>query len=244
MSSPNPNPSPTDPRDERVDVRLARALRSGRLPKELLVCGPAGTGKTFAILCLLHLLLAGYWYWPFTHNQPEEQLTNVRVIQIVRRTPAPLQTRAPKPLPAPRIATKAHSKIAPPRLSPHNGRVARRGAVTYEPQTPHPAVTATPAHVAKGCANPNAGPAVATAPDTPDIAAQARASGITGVVAIDVSLDPAGNVTDAKVARSIGNDGLDASALTMARNASYTPKYTACKGVASSYTFTVKFVAW
>ena len=92
--------------------------------------------------------------------------------------------------------------------------------------------------------NPNAGPAVATTPDTPDIAAQARASRITGIVAIDVSLDPAGNVTDAKVARSIGNDGLDASALTMARNASYTPKYTACKGVASTYTFTVKFVAW
>jgi TonB family protein len=197
-----------------------------------------------AISVLLHLLLAGYWYWPFTHNQPEEQLSNVRIVQITHRAPAPLQTRAPKPLPTPRIATKAHSKIAPPRIASHNGRNATRGAVTYAPQTPRPAVTATPAHVVKGCANPNAGPAVAATPDTPDIAAEARASRITGVVAIDVSLDPAGNVTDTKVARSIGNGGLDASALAMAQNASYTPKYTACKGVASTYTFTVKFIAW
>lgn len=197
-----------------------------------------------AISILLHLLLAAYWYWPYAHNQSEEQLSNVRIIQIARRTPAPLQTPAPKPVQTPRIATKAHSKIAPPQVISHSGPNATRGAVTYAPQTPHPVVTATPARTAAGCTNPNAGPAVSATPDTPDIAAAARASRITGVVAIDVSLDPAGNVTDAKIARSIGNDGLDASALTMARNASYTPKLTACKGVASTYTFTVKFVAW
>jgi len=196
-----------------------------------------------AISILLHLLLAGYWYWPFSHSQPEEQVTNVRVMQIVRRTPAPPQTPAPKPQPAPRFATKARSKISPPRISSHNGRNASRGAVTYAPQTPRPVATATPRAVA-GCANPNAAPAVAATPDAPDSAAAARASGVNGIAAIDVTLDPTGNVTGAKVARSTGNDGLDASALAMARNASYTPKYAACKGVASTYTFTVKFVAW
>ncbi|HET9393138.1 MAG TPA: TonB family protein [Candidatus Rubrimentiphilum sp.] len=196
-----------------------------------------------AISLLLHLLLAGYWYWP-SHTESEAQLSNVRIVQITHRPPPPVQTPAPKPVQTPRIATKAHSKIAPPQIASHNGPNARRGPVTYAPQTPRPVGTATPARVAAGCTNPNAGPAVSATPDTPDIAAAARASRITGVVAIDVSLDPAGNVTDAKVARSIGNDGLDASALTMARNASYTPKYTACKGVASTYTFTVKFVAW
>jgi TonB family protein len=190
---------------------------------------------------LLHLLLAGYWYWPFAHNQPEEQLTNVRVMQIVHRTPAPVQTAAPKPLPTPQLATKARSKISPPHITSHGGPSASHGAVTYAAQTPRPVITATPA---RGCVNPNAGPAVAATPDVPDIAAAARASRITGVVAIDVSLDPAGEVTDAKVARSIGNAGLDASALAMARTASYTPKYIACKGVVSTYTFTVKFVAW
>ena len=133
---------------------------------------------------------------------------------------------------------------SPPRIASHNGRNASHGAVTYAPQTPRPILTATPARALTGCVNPNAAPAVAATPDVPGIAAAARASRITGVVAIDVSLDPAGAVTDAKVARSIGNGGLDASALAMARNASYTPKYVACKAVASTYTFTIKFVAW
>jgi hypothetical protein len=47
-------------RATRVDVRLKRALESGTLPRELLVCGPAGTGKTHGILTILHLLAADY----------------------------------------------------------------------------------------------------------------------------------------------------------------------------------------
>src|SRR5436309_1787806 len=51
----------TDPqRMTRVDVRLKKALESRTLPKELLVCGPAGTGKTYSILAFLHLLAADY----------------------------------------------------------------------------------------------------------------------------------------------------------------------------------------
>jgi DNA polymerase III delta prime subunit len=47
-------------RHRRVDVRLREALESGTLPKDLLICGPAGTGKTYAILTALHTLLADY----------------------------------------------------------------------------------------------------------------------------------------------------------------------------------------
>lgn len=43
-----------------MDVRLKAAMESGHLPRHLLISGPAGTGKTFAILCLLHLLAADY----------------------------------------------------------------------------------------------------------------------------------------------------------------------------------------
>lgn len=49
---------PDTQRSERVDVRLRQAFEAGELPKDLLVCGPAGTGKTWAILAFLHLLLA------------------------------------------------------------------------------------------------------------------------------------------------------------------------------------------
>jgi hypothetical protein len=44
----------------RVDVRFKRALEAGTLPRDLVVIGPAGTGKTYAILRTLHCLLADY----------------------------------------------------------------------------------------------------------------------------------------------------------------------------------------
>jgi DNA polymerase III delta prime subunit len=46
-----------DPRHERIDVRLKRAIESGTMPRELLICGPAGTGKTYPILAVFHTLL-------------------------------------------------------------------------------------------------------------------------------------------------------------------------------------------
>lgn len=39
---------------------MKAALESRTLPKDLLICGPAGTGKTFGILTVLHLLAADY----------------------------------------------------------------------------------------------------------------------------------------------------------------------------------------
>lgn len=43
-------------RHQRVDVRLKKAFKSRKFPKQLLICGPAGTGKTFSILLFIHLL--------------------------------------------------------------------------------------------------------------------------------------------------------------------------------------------
>ncbi len=166
----------------------------------------------------------------------------MRVVQIVRRTPAPPQTPAPKPLQtAPPIVSKSHSPIALPHVTSHGGKNTG-GPAAVVAQTPRPIATATISTA--GCVRPNATPGVSATPDVADIAAAARASRISGIAAIDVSLDPSGNVTEAKVARSTGNDGLDASAMTMARNASYTPQYVRCKGIAATYTFTVRFVAW
>lgn len=45
-----------DIRHERVDVRLKRAIETGSMPKELLIVGPAGTGKTYSILRVIHTI--------------------------------------------------------------------------------------------------------------------------------------------------------------------------------------------
>lgn len=45
---------PNDPRRERIDIRLKRTIESGDMPKQLVVVGPAGTGKTYAILRIIH----------------------------------------------------------------------------------------------------------------------------------------------------------------------------------------------
>ena len=52
--------STTDSRHERIDVRLKRAIQSGTMGRELLICGPAGTGKTYPILSVLHCLAREY----------------------------------------------------------------------------------------------------------------------------------------------------------------------------------------
>ena len=44
-----------------VATRLTEALRDGSMPPDLLICGPAGTGKTYGILSVLHCLAAD---WP------------------------------------------------------------------------------------------------------------------------------------------------------------------------------------
>jgi TonB family protein len=67
---------------------------------------------------------------------------------------------------------------------------------------------------------------------------------VSGTAAIQVQIDPQGGVTNATVAQSSGNTGLDAVAMQMARNATYSPALANCKPVASTYTFRVKFVAW
>lgn len=43
-----------------MEARLIEAIETGTLPDDLLICGPAGTGKTFAVLLVLHLLAADH----------------------------------------------------------------------------------------------------------------------------------------------------------------------------------------
>lgn len=210
----------------------------------------------FAISLIVHLIGAPFMRFGIgpRNEQPEfVTLSKKRVISVARATPHPIPTQMPTPVhtPPPRrvrqpvkpshVATHAsHGKKAgPPRGKP----VAAAPPVTPAPvaPTPPPLASATPAG---SCPHPEASPALAATPSPPDIAPDARAKAVSGTTAVAVKLDAEGGVVDTTIAQSSGNGDLDVVAVSMARNATYTPKYVACKSVPSDYTFTVRFIAW
>jgi TonB family protein len=197
---------------------------------------------------LFHLMFAGYFRWPLLqHLNDQSSIIRVRELRVSRI----VHTPPPTPIPTPVRTPLVRSSIAPPVVHTHtlNGPPAPHVAASGLIATPAPVATpaATPAPVATqagACASANAAPAIQATPDVADIPAAARASKTSGTAAIHVALDPQGHVTDASVAQSTGNAGLDAVAMQMARNAIYSPKYDGCKAVAGVYTFTVRFSAW
>jgi TonB family protein len=220
-------------------------MSAGRARKILLAA--------LAISLLVHLLLAGYIRWPIFGQSREEPVAKVRILRIARRTPPPPPTPAPTPVPTPAATPMVHASIAPPPVTPRGNKgVPHVQTVPVPAHTPTVRATATAAPTPMATAtaaapcggHANAEPTVASTPDVADITPEARASKISGTAAIHVVLDPQGHVTDASVAQSSGNAGLDATAMQMARSATYTPHYVDCKPVAGAYTFTVKFVAW
>jgi len=203
----------------------------------------------FAISLLIHLLLAGYIRWPFLERQSSEnEVINVRRITIARIVP---HTPPPSPLPTPAATPRVRASIVPPPSTVHSSRglptIAAVGktAPTPAPATPLPTAAPSAAASASGvCLHSNSDPAIASTPDPADIPPDVRAAKVSGTSAIQVSLDAKGRVTNATVAQSAGNAGLDSVAEQKARSATYTPKYVDCKAVAGTYTYTVKFVAW
>ena len=208
----------------------------------------------FAISLLIHLIGAHFMRFGISprNDQPEfVTVSKKRVITVAHATPHPIPTQMPTPVRTPPPRVPAHPKpsrvathAAPGKAGPPRGTpTAAAPSVTAAPAapTPSPLVTATPAGV---CPHPEASPAIAATPQLPDIAQDARAKAASGTTAVAVKLDADGRVVDTTIAQSSGNGDLDVVAVSMARNATYTPKYIACKGVPSDYTFTVKFIAW
>jgi len=75
-------------------------------------------------------------------------------------------------------------------------------------------------------------------PDYPDIA---REQGAVGTTLVKVTLDTAGNVTDASVYKSAGNAALDQAAIKAAKATAYTPDIVNCVKTAGSYLFKADF---
>lgn len=200
-----------------------------------------------AISLLIHLLLAGYIRWPFLQPSSETEVVKVRRITVARiapRTPPP-----PTPAPTPQATPAAKPKVIPPAVTARGSRGPRvvhvapaAGKTPVPPATPVPTPVAT--SLAQPCVARDISPAVAATAAPVDIPPDIRASKISGTAAIAVQIDPQGHPTDATVSRSSGSAGLDAVAMQMAKGSTYTPALVKCKPVASTYTFTVKFVAW
>jgi periplasmic protein TonB len=205
--------------------------------------GPRLLLVAFALSLLIHLLVAVIMHPPVPtfENQPE-------VVSIIHR-PATIAVRnvptpPPPPRPRPRAVSRSRSSAPPAHKGP--GPAGLPGAGTPAPTpvavaTPQPTAAATPN---AGCAQANAEAAIVATPAPPDIAAEARTSGTSGVAVVNVQLDTNGQVTGASITRSTGNSSLDLVAVAMARDARYSPALHDCKPIASAYAFSVRFVAW
>jgi periplasmic protein TonB len=205
-----------------------------RAPRLLLVA--------FALSLLLHLVVALILHPPMP--TPENQ---AEVVSIQHR-PATIAVRTiPSPPPPPKHTPmpRTQSSAPPARRKPASaGTSSGSSAASPTPAavaraTPQPATTSSP-----GCDQRNTDPAVASTPAAPDIPTQARADGTNGIVLINVQIDATGRVAGTNVTQSSGNSSLDLVAVSMARDARYTPALRDCKPVAGAYTFSVKFVAW
>jgi TonB family protein len=193
----------------------------------------------FAISLLIHAVVALFMHPPRAPVEPQlEKVTIHRVVavtKLVTPPPQPKHTPVPHPVessrPAPR-ATRATQSIG----------AGGTGHATPAP-TPQP-VASSPTPAGPGCGQPNADAAVVATPAPPEIPVSVRAQGTSGIALVAVQLDAQGAVTNVRVSQSTGNPSLDLVAVGLARNAQYAPATRACKAIASTYTFSVKFVSW
>jgi TonB family protein len=195
----------------------------------------------FAISILVHAIVALLVHRPRApvESQPEVVSIRRRLVVVTKlETPPPQPKRTPVPHPAPSSRPEPRATHATQSI----GATGGTGRATPAP-TPQP-VAASPTPAAPGCAQQTTDAAVVATPAPPDIPVSVRAQGTSGVALVDVHLDEQGTVIDAKVSQSTGNTSLDVIAVSLARNAQYSPATRACKPVASSYTFSVKFLAW
>lgn len=173
----------------------------------------------------------------------------VERVTIEHRSAIALQTPRPKPppqhtpSPRPRESTIPAKPAATPGPQALPGAPSLRGTAPPQP-TPTPTAVAAPAATAPPCRGNDIGAATIGEQPQPDIPLAARAEGTSGTAVVAVRLDASGAVLSASVAQTTGNSSLDLVAVAMARAARYRPATRDCNAVASTYRYSVRFVAW
>ena len=193
----------------------------------------------FAISLLVHLIVA------FIIRRPrppvETQVETVSIRHRVTMSTMPTPPPRPKRTPVPRPAATSRPAPRATHATLSTGAQGGTGRATAPPTlAPTPPPTAPP----NPCEKNDIEAVVLSTPAPPDIPNAARAESTNGTTLVDVKLNARGGVTGAAVSQSSGNSSLDVVALGMARDSTYSPATHDCKPVASTYTFSVKFVAW
>jgi TonB family protein len=190
----------------------------------------------FALSLLIHLILSGVIRWPF--RTPDEN--DVQIVRIEH-----LHTTRIAHLPSPPAHTPPPAKPIRHVAQVH---VAKATAVHAQPagseeQAVHgkPSATAAATPTPLGCATSDTPVQLAANAPEPELSPAARASTVTGIARVRVIVGPSGNVEDAAVLESSGSKELDLVAVSMARAAQYTPATHACKAIASTFTYSVRF---
>jgi TonB family protein len=193
----------------------------------------------FAISLLIHLAwaLLVHRTLPTSETQIETVTIRHRLTMSTRPTPPPLPKRTPVPHPA------ATSRPLP-RATQATQSTGGQGGNAHATAAPTPEPTAVATGTPNPCARNDIDAVVLSTPAPPDIPVAARSEATSGTTLVDVKLDARGTVTGAAVSKSSGNSSLDVVALGMARDSTYSPATHDCKPVASTYSFSVKFVAW
>jgi len=193
----------------------------------------------FAISLLVHLLWALFVRrtLPTSETRVETVTISHRLVMSKMATPPPLPKRTPVPHPI------ASSRPAP-RATHATQSIGAQGGTGRATAAPTPAPSIAPTGTPNPCAKNDIDAVVLSTPAPPDIPVAARAEGTSGTTLVNVKVDAKGTVTGAAISESSGNSSLDVVALGMARDSTYSPATHDCKPVASTYTFSVKFVAW
>lgn len=176
---------------------------------------------------------------------------------IVEEPPAPKQPAVTKAAPAPApVPAQADPSPAPLAALPDlglelsgatggNGVAAAPNKPAPAPPTassaPKPKTLEKPAAPKDACDDPPAKPKLINLP-RPTYTEAARAANVEGKVRVELTVDETGKVIDVKALTTLGH-GLDESALTAARGATFEPAVRCGKPSRSTFTLAIRFTA-
>lgn len=222
----------------------------------------------FGISILLHILAIPFFptLGPHKEDQSVEKVSVTKKIKVkVPTPPPPTPTPAPTPTPPPQATPPPKTQVQPqpklklnvpkttsnnsssansqnkyvaPKSGSENGVPSGQGTA---PPVVAPVATPAPTQAPPACKTPYQD---ATAPNQvpPDYPEAARSLGLGPVtVLVQVTISATGSLQSAKIYQSSNNMSIDQSALSAARQSSYSPKIVNCKPVEGTYLFRAQF---